>query len=80
MLDSHGIQVSMSRSGNCYDNAAMESFFKTLKAERIYHEDYATPQEARRSIFQYIEGWYNRRRCHSAIGYKSPEAFEASLN
>ncbi len=80
MLDSHGIQVSMSRVGNCYDNAAMESFFKTLKTERTNHEEYATPEEARRSIFQYIEGWYNRRRRHSAIGYKSPEAFEASLN
>jgi len=80
LLEGHGIELSMSRLGNCYDNAAMESFFKTLKTECVYHEDYATPEEARQSIFQYIECWYNRRRRHSAIGYKSPEAFEASLN
>ena len=70
----------MSRSGNVWDNAAMESFFGTLKKELIYHQDYATLEEARRSIFEYIECWYNRRRRHSAIGYKSPEVFEASLN
>jgi transposase InsO family protein len=79
-LEEHRIQISMSRVGNCYDNAAMESFFKTLKTELVHHEQYATPEAARRSIFQYIECWYNRRRRHSAIGYKSPEAFEASLN
>jgi len=80
LLESKGIQISMSRTGNCYDNAAMESFVGTLKTELIYHHKYATHQEARRSIFQYIECWYNRRRRHSAIGYKSPEAFEAGLN
>jgi putative transposase len=80
LLEAKGIQISMSRVGNCYDNAAMESFFGKLKTELIYHEDYATPEEARQSIFEHIECWYNRRRRHSAIGYKSPEAFEASLN
>ncbi len=74
------MERSMSRTGNCYDNAVMESFFSTLKTELIYHEHYATQAEARRSIFEYIEVFYNRQRRHSAIGYQSPEAFEASLN
>jgi putative transposase len=80
MLAEQGMEPSMSRTGNCYDNAVMVSFFGTLKTELIYHEHYATHQEARRSIFEYIEVFYNRQRRHSAIGYKSPEAFEASLN
>jgi transposase InsO family protein len=80
MLSFHQIDVSMSRTGDCYDNAVMESFWGTLKTEWVYHRDYATREEARRSIFQYIECWYNRKRRHSAIGYKSPEQFEASLN
>lgn len=80
MLQSHDITVSMSRAGDCYDNAAMESFWGTLKTELVHHRDYRTREEARRSIFKYIECWYNRRRRHSAIGYKSPEQFEASLN
>jgi putative transposase len=80
VLQSHGILVSMSGVGDCYDNAAMESFWGTLKTELVHHRDYATREEARQSIFRYIECWYNRRRRHSAIGYKSPEQFEASLN
>jgi putative transposase len=80
LLESRGIRMSMSRVGNCYDNAAMESFFGKLKTELVYHEDYATLDAARRSIFAYIECWYNRRRRHSAIGYKSPEEFEAGRN
>jgi len=80
LLESQEIEMSMSRLGNCYDNAAMESFFCTLKTELVHHEDYATPEEARQSIFEYIECWYNRRRRHSAIGYLSPVEFEASLN
>jgi putative transposase len=80
LLQSHNIQVSMSRAGDCYDNAAMESFWGTLKTELVYHRDYQTREQARQSIFTYIECWYNRRRRHSAIGYKSPEQFEASLN
>ena len=67
---------SMSRKGNCYDNAPMESFFATLKKELIHHEDYETREEARQSIFEYIEVFYNRVRRHSALGYKSPEEFE----
>lgn len=71
---------SMSRTGDCYDNAAMESFFSTLKREEVYQRTYTTHAEARAAIFQYIEGFYNRRRRHSALGYKSPVAFEAALN
>jgi putative transposase len=80
VLQSHGICVSMSRLGNCYDNAAMESFWGTLKTELVHHRSYKTREEARQSIFRYIECWYNRKRRHSALGYKSPEQFEASLN
>ena len=80
LLETEGITVSMSRSGNCYDNAAMESFFKTLKVELIYQTHFAGEPEARSTIFEYIEIYYNRQRRHSAIGYQSPEAFEASLN
>jgi putative transposase len=79
-LQRHGLVASMSRTGNCYDNALMESFFGTFKTELIYQEDYPTREAARRSIFEYIEAFYNRQRRHSAIGYQSPEAFEASLN
>ena len=80
LLQSHGMQVSMSGKGDCWDNAMMESFWATLKSELVNHEQYATRQEARRSIFQYIELFYNRKRLHSSLGYLSPEAFEASLN
>jgi len=79
-LDRHQIEPSMSRTGNCYDNAVMESFFKTLKTELVYHEIYATRDAARLSIFEYVEVFYNRQRRHSAIGYQSPEAFEAGLS
>ena len=80
LLKAHGIEASMSRRGDCYDNAAMESFWGTLKTELVHQREYQTHPEARQSIFQYIECWYNRKRRHSAIGYKSPEQFEASLN
>jgi transposase InsO family protein len=80
LLQKEGVTVSMSRTGNCYDNAAMESFWGTLKKEWVYLQTYATREQARQSIFKYIECWYNRKRRHSAIGYKSPEQFEASLN
>jgi putative transposase len=66
----------MSGKGNCYDNAVAESFFKTLKTELVYHEKYLTRAQARASIFQYIEGFYNRVRKHSSLGYLSPEQFE----
>jgi putative transposase len=80
MLQALGIEASMSRTGNCYDNAVMESFFSTLKTELVHHENYQSREQARQSIFEYIEVFYNRQRRHSAIGYKSPEAFETSLN
>jgi transposase InsO family protein len=71
---------SMSRTGNCYDNAAMESFWGTLKQELVYRREFATREEARAAIFEYIEVFYNRQRRHSALGYISPESFEAALN
>ena len=80
LLQSQGIECSMSRTGDCYDNAVVESFFKTLKAELVYHERYATQEQARRSIFEYIEVFYNRKRLHSSLGYQSPEQFEAAMN
>ncbi len=80
ILDRQGLLCSMSRKGNCHDNAVMESFFGILKRELVYHEHYVTRERARQSIFEYIEAFYNRKRIHSALGYKSPLAFEASLN
>ena len=80
LLTRHGAHCSMSAPGCCYDNAVMESFFGTLKTELIHHESYATRGQARASIFEYIEGFYNRTRLHSTLGYQSPEAFEAGLN
>jgi len=80
LLAEHGIECSMSRPGNCYDNAPAESFFGTFKAELVNRVRYRTREEARTSIFEWIECWYNRRRRHSSLGYKSPEAFEAQLN
>ncbi len=76
LLQAHGITCSMSRKGNCWDNAPMESFFATLKKELIHLEDYATREEARRSLFEYIELFYNRVRRHSALGFMSPAEFE----
>jgi putative transposase len=69
----------MSRKGNCYDNAYMESFFSTLKRELVYGERYRTQEEARLSIFEYVEVFYNRERKHSGLGYKSPEQYEKTL-
>lgn len=77
LLSRHQIACSMSRRGDCYDNAMMESFFGTLKTELVDHENYATHETAKRSIFEYIECWYNRKRLHSSLGYVSPAAFEA---
>ena len=76
ILNGHGFFPSMSGKGNCYDNACIESFFKTLKSELVYHEKYITRQEAKNSLFDSIEGFYNRRRIHSTLGYNSPEQFE----
>jgi putative transposase len=78
MLEAHGIGCSMSRTGNCYDNAVVESFFGTLKTELTHHEDYPTREQAMRSIFEYIEVFYNRQRKHSSLGYVAPAQFEAA--
>ena len=75
LLASHAMICSMSRVGDCYDNAMMESFFSTLKAE-CATDVYNSRSEARHHIFEYIEVWYNRQRRHSSLGYRSPEAFE----
>ena len=72
LLDVHGLRPSMSRKGNCWDNACVESFFGTLKRELVYHRQYATRSEATQDIFEYIEVFYNRQRCHSTFGYDSP--------
>ena len=80
LLKEHGITQSMSRSGNCYDNAYMESFFGTLKTELVHGERYRSRLEARLSIFEYVEVFYNRRRRHSALGYRSPEQYEMLLD
>jgi transposase InsO family protein len=75
-LTVQGIQCSMSRPGNCWDNAAVESFFATLKTELIHRRRFQTRQEAQSAIFLYVEGFYNRRRRHSTLGYLSPVEFE----
>jgi putative transposase len=76
LLKKHGIECSMSGVGQCWDNAPMESFFASLKKELIHHEDYQTRAEARASIVEYIEVFYNNRRRHSSLGYVSPAAYE----
>jgi putative transposase len=75
-LDDLGVVCSMSRKGNCWDNAVAESFFGTLKTELIYTRRFATREEAREAIFDFIEVFYNRRRRHSTLGYLSPVDFE----
>jgi putative transposase len=75
LLTQHGITCSMSRAGNCYDNAPMESFWSSLKQELIYQRKFKTRAEARQAVFEYIEVFYNRQRLHSALEYRSPEAF-----
>ena len=79
LLAARGITVSMSGVGDCYDNAPTESFWGKLKTELVYLEHFATRQQARAAIFDYIECFYNRLRLHSSLGYVSPEAFEAAL-
>jgi putative transposase len=76
LLAKHGIECSMSGVGQCWDNAPMESFFATLKKELIHDEDYRTRAEAKASIFEYIETFYNAKRRHSSLGYLSPAEFE----
>ena len=76
LLRQHGLVCSMSRRGDCYDNAVMESFFHSLKVEEVHHQDFRTRDEARAVLFDYIELFYNRQRLHSSIGYLSPVVFE----
>jgi len=80
VLAEHGLVASMSRPGNCYDNAFIESFWSSLKYETVYHRKYATHAEARTALFDYIESFYNRQRLHSSLGYVSPITFESQLN
>jgi putative transposase len=80
LLREYGMTPSMSRSGNCYDNAYVESFFGTLKTELVHGERYRSRLEARLSIFEYVKVFYNRQRSHSALGYRSPEQYEKLLN
>ena len=79
LLTQHRIQPSMSRKGNCWDNAVAESFFHTLKTELIYLEDFDTHEQAQMAVFEYIEVFYNRQRCHSANGYLAPLVYEQTL-
>ena len=74
------IKPSMSRRGNCYDNAVMESFFSSLKKERVRRKIYPTREDGRADVFDYIEVFYNRRRRHSSLGYLAPMDYEAQLN
>ena len=77
-LAERGIECSMSRKGDCYDNAPMESFFASLKKELVHHENYPTREAAKASLFEYIEVFYNRIRRHSSLGYVAPAVFECS--
>ena len=78
-LANHGLLASMSRKANCYDNAVMEAFWSTLKNELIHRQRFATREQARTAIFEYIECFYNRTRRHSSLGYQSPLDYESSL-
>ncbi len=79
ILSQHGITCSMSKRGDCYDNAVTESFFASLEWELIQDSDWHTREEARRAVFDYIEVWYNRERLHSSLDYGSPAEYEAQL-
>jgi len=80
LLKQHGVQISMSRKGNPYDNAVAESFFKTLKKEEVYLSDYQNPEEARQQIGRFIDLVYNQERLHSALGYRPPAEYELQYN
>jgi transposase InsO family protein len=75
-LKAHKVQPSMSRKGNCYDNAMVESFFRTLKVELVYTRKFKTREEAQAAIFEFIEVWYNRQRLHSSLDYMTPLQYE----
>ena len=78
LLKKHELKCSMSKKGDCWDNAVAESFFKTLKVEQVYQTSYSTREEAKQDIFEYIEGYYNRKRRHSKLDYQTPYEFELS--
>jgi putative transposase len=80
MLTAHGFTASMSRRGDCYDNAVAESLLLTLEFELLMWNDWHTREDARRAIFRYIEIWYNRRRRHSTLGYLNPAEYEAQVH
>jgi putative transposase len=79
VLEQHGIIQSMSRRGNCLDNAPMESFFASLKVEHVHQLRFRTREEAKAAVFDYIEVFYNRQRLHSAVGYRTPVEARASM-
>jgi putative transposase len=79
LLEAYGMVCSMSRVGDCWDNAVAESFFATLKRELVEDADWATREAARLAVFEYIEVWYNRQRRHSTLGYRSPVQYEAEV-
>jgi putative transposase len=79
VLERHGITQSMSRRGNCLDNAPMESFFASLKKEQVHHARFRTREEAKAAVFDYIKVFYNRQRLHSALGYRTPLEARASM-
>src|SRR3954454_16591653 len=79
VLERHGIRRSMSRRGNCLDNAPMESFFASLKKEHVHHSRFRSRAEARGAVFEYIEVFYNRQRLHSSLGYRTPAEARASM-
>ncbi len=79
MLERHGATQSMSRRGDCLDNAPMESFFASLKKERVHQVRFRTRAEARAAVFDYVEIFYNRQRLHSALGYQTPAEARASM-
>ena len=80
LLQAHALRASMSGKGNCYDNAACESFFHTLKVEWVYQQTFTSIEQARTAIFWFIEAYYNRKRKHSTLGYLSPVNFELANN
>jgi len=79
LLAAHGIVASMSKKGDCWDNAVAESFFATVETELIFEADWPTRDAARQAIFAYIETWYNRERRHSSLGYRSPVQYEREV-
>jgi putative transposase len=79
VLKRHGIEQSMSRRGNCLDNAPMESFFASLKKEHVHQARFRTRAEARAAVFEYVEVFYNRQRLHSALGYRTPAEARAGM-